>query len=194
MSRVRCFVGLPLPAEVVRPLVSACETVRREAPAWREEKWVAEANLHVTVAFFGSVAEEAVPGLLGAVGAAVGGSVAFDLRFTRVRAVPGPQRCRMLWADFDDTDGLCALLADRVLRAAQPFGAEIPDRPFHAHVTLARARHPRALAARAVEAAERVAQRVPETMSVASATLFASTLTPAGSVYEILGNWPLGSA
>lgn len=193
MSGVRCFVGLELPPDVVRLLSGACEALRRDAPTWRGEKWVADQNLHVTIAFIGSVADEAVSRLAGQIGDAVAGSRAFDLRFTRVRAVPGLHRCRMIWADFDDPDESCARLAERVLAAAEPFGAQRPERVFRAHVTLARARRPRALSAAAVQVADDIAHHMPGSMSVGSATLFASTLSSTGPHYEMIGSWPLHS-
>lgn len=191
MSGVRCFVGIPLPTDTTGPLVAACDAVRRCAPEWRGEKWVSQQNLHVTLAFVGNVAAEAVPALSEAVGAVVKASPAFELAFRGVRAVPSPRRARMLWADYDDPSGLCASLAEKIVSAAEPFGAKPPDRQFSAHVTLVRARHARRVPAEALELANAAAEAVPNPMSVLCATLFASKLTSSGPVYEVIGEWRL---
>lgn len=192
MSRVRCFVGLRLPSDVSAPLVSACEAIRREAPAWRAEKWVPESNMHVTLAFIGGVAEDLVEALADEIGAAVADSTSFELPFDGISAVPNTRRCRMVWAAFDDPSGCCAALAQRVVSASVPFGAEQPDRDFHAHATLARAHRSRPLPAEALEAGRSSSEALCDAMSVRSATLFASSLTPSGPVYRELRSWVLG--
>lgn len=191
MSGVRCFVGIPLPADMRRALVLASDAIRSQDAAWRNEKWVAESNLHVTLVFIGSIAENRVPALCDAVAEAVNSSSVFELVRSGIRAVPGARRCRMMWAAFDDPDLGCTALADALVEATVPFGAEHPEREFRAHATLVRARRPRPAGEGALAAANALLGGLPTSMSVRSATLFASTLTPAGPVYEELGAWEL---
>ena len=61
---VRCFVGIPLADSLAASLATACEAIRREAPAWRDEKWVAAENYHVTVRFLGEIADDSADQLL----------------------------------------------------------------------------------------------------------------------------------
>lgn len=194
MSGLRCFVGLPLPTDVSGILADTCEVIRREAPAWRGEKWVAPQNLHVTIAFIGSVDEGAMGFLAEEVGAVVAAARPFELPFAGIQAIPGLHRCRMLWASFADPRGLCAELAARVVEASVPFGAERSERAFTAHVTLVRARKPRSLPAGVLEAALRSSEVLLSPMSVPRATLFSSTLTPKGPVYSEVGSWSLSGA
>jgi 2'-5' RNA ligase len=102
----------------------------------------------------------------------------------------------MLWARLAGDTERCELLAsgfEGVLE--EVVGIARDARAFRPHVTLARARRPRGVPAAALEAASAVlsdpATASGRAMSVVSATLFASTLGPAGPTYTTLGEIPL---
>jgi len=188
---VRCFVGIELPDVTRKALADAGAALMAVDGTWRDQKWVAAENLHVTVHFVGSVAESLVPDLAEAIGTAVADLRGFELCGAHVSAVPGLRRCRMVWAAFDDPYGSCAELDSAVGAAASPFGEPPANRPFRAHVTLARARKPRPLLEQAVGAANDQLRAPSTSMSVRSATLFASRLTSAGPVYRRVKAWQL---
>jgi 2'-5' RNA ligase len=97
----------------------------------------------------------------------------------------------MLWASVIDATGRCEELAQAVTTIAAECGVTLADKPFAPHVTLVRARRPRRMSAEvtAVISAEALGDGV--SMSVPSATLYSSTLTPVGPVYERLAQWSL---
>lgn len=191
MSQVRCFVGIPLPACIADPLVGACLALREADPAWRDEKWILPENLHITVKFLGMIDEEALPSLQEAIGTAVGPISEFELPFAGIHAHPNARRCRMLWASFFDPADACAALAESVQRAALGFGVEPETRAFRAHATLCRARRPKPVSEQGMDAAADALEAVPELMSVPSASLFTSRLTPRGPIYTEIGAWRL---
>jgi len=191
MSGIRCFVGIPLSTDVRAALLRGCASIRSNDRSWRDEKWVAEENLHVTVKFLGNLAEEELPALVRALGTAIERLDSFEMPLAPLRAVPGTKRCRMLWGSFLDPDGACAALAAAVEGAALEFGVAPEDRPFTPHVTLCRARKPKSLSAEALELAQEALSGAPEQMSVPSATLFSSRLTPRGPTYCEVGAWQL---
>lgn len=190
MNLGRCFVGIPLAPQVVDALVRATATFSREDPAWTGEKWVREENLHVTLAFLGRVEEGSLAGLLQRLDGALAEVEAFDLHLRGIKPVPARRRSKMLWAALDDPDGACARLAAAIVSAAGLETGE-PHRPFKPHITLARARRPRAVSLAALDAANAALLRAQdvETVSVPGATLFASTLGTAGPVYEEIRRW-----
>jgi 2'-5' RNA ligase len=191
VSKTRLFTGIPLPKDFSDALLRACDAVRETDPSWRDEKWVAAENLHVTLKFIGWMPDEAMSALLVEVGAAIEAVTPFELPFEGIRPVPGVRRARMLWGTFLDPDGACAALARSVERAVLPFGVEPETRPFSAHATLVRAHRPHAISDGAVSAASAVLREAPESMSVPSASLFSSTLTPRGPHYSEVGSWTL---
>ncbi len=188
---MRCFVAIPLPTGTRLALAEAAASVRRDSGEWRGEKWVAQTNLHVTLAFLGDLPEGTIAPLVAELGFAIGAHREFELRFAGLHAVPSARRAHMLWARYDDDAGLCGALAADVCAVATGFGVALEDRPFSAHVTLARARRPRRLGEHAQTALHRGEQTVPEFMSVSSATLFASQLTRQGPQYTVVDSWRL---
>jgi len=183
----RCFLALTLPESVARTLVSARKRFLIEAPGWAGEKWVATPNLHVTVAFLGDLDDSAVRAAGRRLTEAASGVPTFDLALGGVAAVPSPRAATMLWATLDDAEGRLVTLRDVLMTAFPQVGVDA-RRPLRPHVTLVRARSarcaeagPLAAASASLEAAGKEPDGV---VSVRSATLFSSTLRPAGPEYR----------
>lgn len=188
MASVRCFTGIPLDECLGDSLRSAVDIIKDRDRTWRDEKWVAPSNLHVTLHFLGSIEETDLPALFDALDTALAFE-RFVMPLAGITAVPGSKRCRMLWATFLDPDGACASMAESIQRAALPFGVPAEDRPFKPHATLCRARRPKAIDAAALDDANASLTGGPRKMSVGRATLFASRLSPRGPVYTALRDW-----
>lgn len=193
----RCFLAFDLPRAGAIRLQDARRAFVERAPAWAGERWVPSHQLHVTLKFIGPIDDRALPDALTALTDACAVLRAPVLRLESIRAVPSARRASMLWATFADTDGACGALAstvDEVLSARS--GVPADDRAFVPHVTLVRARAPRAApesalsAARSCSASGRTADG---SMSVRSLTLYASTLGNSGPTYDSLGRVPVGT-
>ncbi len=186
---MRCFVGIRLPAETRDALASVHSAVGEADPAWRDQKWVAAENLHVTLAFLGEVAPDSIPGLTAAIGDRLSDVGPFSLRFVELRPAPNARRVSMLWAAYSDSEGAGAHLVSVIGRAAADFDIPLEPRAFKPHVTLARTRRPRKAGDAVRSSLARLSESVPGFLSVPSATLFASTLSKAGPHYEVLEEW-----
>ena len=191
MNRMRLFTGIELPGDVSAALVAVGALVRREVPSWRDEKWVARENLHVTLKFIGDVDVSVVTEIQAALGVAMSRVWPFALEPAGMQAIPGTQRASMFWAAFDDPSGDCARLARTAESALERFGVEVDRRVFKPHVTLARARRPHAFPAEIIESLVGRTDTAVASMSVSSLTLFSSTLTRSGPVYEVVEKWTL---
>lgn len=188
MGTVRCFAGIPLADPARSHILSARDALRAGAPGWRDEKWVADDNLHVTLHFMGALEEPALDELLVALDEAIRFE-RFVLPLAGITAVPGTRHCRMLWASFLDPDEACAELAEQVQHAALAFGIPVEDRTFKPHATLCRARRPRPFDTAALEDANDLLGSSASSMSVGRVTVFASRLSPRGPVYTALRDW-----
>jgi 2'-5' RNA ligase len=134
-------------------------------------------NLHVTLAFLGSVAESRV----GCVTAAAAGIVSctFDLRLVRVEHW---RRQRILSFEPAETPPALDELVATLWQALRACDFEREARPFRAHLTLARdARPPRGVAT----------DIEPIHWSVRELSLIESVTAPQGSLYTCLQSWPL---
>jgi len=192
----RCFLAVTFEPGTLSLLVEARRHFIDAAPAWAREKWVAPEHLHLTLKFAGPLPDGQVPQVLDALAAECAAHEPFVLELAGVRAKPAHGRARMVWTTLEGDLRACSHLARSLSRVlGERFAVPEPDRPFAAHVTLARARDtrpvpPEALAA--AEAALAAGKAADRSVSVRSVTLFASTLGSAGPTHDPLGTLCLG--
>lgn len=191
---MRCFLALELPERALRSLESAAALIRAKEPLWAGEKWTSAGTMHVTLKFLGELPEDTAGKLLSEYRAALPDVRPFPLTSAGLRAVPSAGRATMIWSRIEDPTGRCASLARLADRIAEGHGVPVEGRRFTPHVTLVRARRPRRIDAETlVEAAHASGLDGLGAMSVLSASLFSSTLTPHGPIHERLAEFVLGT-
>lgn len=191
----RAFFAISLPLAVRGTLAQCRNEFLTVDPTWRGEKWVANENLHVTLRFLGSVPEPACALVAERAAVALSDLEPYRLRLDVVRAIPRPRSASLVWVAASAGAEHTAELAERLAGASAFLDFEPDNRSFKTHATLVRARHPRRVSHEAIDAVEHCLHRADEraiTMSVRDVTLYASTLTPRGPVYEELAIIPLG--
>ena len=135
----RLFVAVPIGEEARAAIVAIVEPIRAAEPAGRGVRWVRLDGLHVTLRFLGPTSEGRIADLIAAVRATAASSQPFDVRIDGAGAFPSAGRPRTIWlAHHDGGDGL-AELAARLDRELVGAGWPASERPFRAHLTLARA-------------------------------------------------------
>lgn len=159
-------------ADVTARLDSAFDGLRPVPPgAW-----------HLTLRFLGDVDD--ADAVQAAAKDAVAGHAVMPCRVEGVGGFPSDRKARVVWAGVE-AQGLAALERD-LREATADLGQPPGKRPFHPHVTLARAKRPVDLTGvddlRSVRFAQGVLDRV---------VLWRSTLTPEGAVHEPLATYRL---
>ncbi|MEU3184537.1 RNA 2',3'-cyclic phosphodiesterase [Streptomyces sp. NPDC006923] len=186
---MRLFAAVLPPAGAVGELAAAVERLRA-LPGAGELRWTGRAGWHVTLAFLGEVEDRLLPGLTERLGRAARRTEPFALRVHG----GGHFGDRALWAGAAGGLDELRLLAERSGAAARRAGVPMDEhRPYHPHLTLARARGGTALApfARALDGFDGTGWEVTELVLVRS-------LLPAGGVpgerprYEAVARRPLG--
>ena len=126
-ARRRLFVGLAPPPAAQAELASAAAALGHGGRA------VPAANLHLTLAFLGSIedgpaqaVEQALAGVRGE---------PFTLALSKVGHFPRP---RVLWCAAVPAPGALYALQGAVAKALAGAGVELESRPFAPHVTVAR--------------------------------------------------------
>ena len=152
-------------------------------------KVVAPENLHLTLKFLGDVSDERADAIVEAVRGACQGQDPFTMRLTGMGTFPPRGAPRVVWVGLEGAEPLEAIaraLEERLLLLGYP--AE--DRPFRAHVTLARARSPQGKGAviGVVKAHERDELGAVEVRDV---RLMRSELSRAGPTYSVVASVPL---
>jgi 2'-5' RNA ligase len=96
--------------------------------------------MHVTLAFLGWVAGDRLPAASEAARAAAAGISAFDLSFEHAGRFPVAGRPRTIWLGAGAGTAALEDLAAHVQRELRAREFVLEDRPFTAHLTLARVR------------------------------------------------------
>jgi 2'-5' RNA ligase len=138
----RLFVGVPLPDDAAAAIVSIVDAVRgRGLPTGaRDVRWVRLDGLHLTLRFLGPTPDEMIQAAVDAVRiAARAATGAVELDLVGAGTFPSPHRPRTLWIGIADAAGGLASLRAAVEGALVEAGWPGDDRPFHPHLTLARA-------------------------------------------------------
>ncbi|MDR1712034.1 MAG: RNA 2',3'-cyclic phosphodiesterase [Propionibacteriaceae bacterium] len=188
----RLFAAVIPPAALVDALEAFIGPRRDQTPPWR---WVRPETWHITLAFLGDVDDDRRDALsenLGAIKAAgfpirMGGAGAFRREDIRDPGgdLPG-LKAKVVWMGAS-ADELAPLSAN-VRAAASRAGVRPDGSKFQAHITLARSRKP----APARGLLDVVASFGSFDFQADAFHLVKSTLTPSGSVYDVVETWPLG--
>ena len=174
----RCFVAVPLPAEV-----------RMAVDAWREGldlpgRQVPLRNLHVTLRFVGAADAIGRERLTAALDSAELGEP-FSFRIGGLGGFPKLGKATVAWAAIHRDGGKVADLAAVVEEAVASAGFGYEERPFRAHLTLARIRPPRDLRSSATKGTARIG------VPVAEVVLYRSRTRGRSTVYDALERFPL---
>ncbi len=171
----RLFLAVALDEEVRRGLDAGLEEIR-PLPG----KPVPPENWHITLRFLGATDEVARDRILAELDQTEL-PAPFRISFADLGAFPRPGRATVLWLGVDQGSDELATLAAACEEAAQAAGLDAEDRPFHAHLTLARIR-PWQDVTPVVEGAGTIAR----TQTVDRITLYRSLLGGGPARYEIV--------
>jgi RNA 2',3'-cyclic 3'-phosphodiesterase len=158
----------------------------RSAVASSGARAISADDLHLTLAFLGSVADEARTGLEDAVDRVAAAHAPFELALGRIGNF---ERARALWLGGTATPDLRALLRN-LNQELTAVGHELDRRRFQPHVTVARDLK---------QAGDGIGEadlglgalKEPLIWPVRGITLVASEVGPEGSQYQRLREWPL---
>lgn len=187
---MRVFTGVEL-QEDVRTRVAAASSVLLAGV--RAAKPVAVENLHVTVRFVGEVDEAAIGPLCTAVREAAASVEASVATVRGFGAFPNPRRPRVVWIGLDDPDGVFSALEAAISERLAALGYSREDRPYSAHLTVARMREgvrDHGPLSERLAAAERDPPAF-GAIPVRELTVFQSELGRDGSRYTALAQCPL---
>lgn len=156
----RLFVAVPLPAAARDAITAIVTAVQADAnPAARDVRWVRLDGLHLTLRFLGPTPEDAVAGIAAAVDRTARRIHPFEIIVGGAGAFPSVERPRALWLGIGDGGDELAAAAAALDDELEGLGWARSDRPFRAHLTLARSDGVRAgpaVARRLIEAARTV--------------------------------------
>ncbi|MCS7064675.1 MAG: RNA 2',3'-cyclic phosphodiesterase [Fimbriimonadales bacterium] len=185
---MRLFIAILIPSDLMQQLgrLQAQLKAQLSDPALR---WVAPENFHFTLLFLGEQPEERLPAIEEAMRTAAQQVQPFEVTIEGLGVFPNRQRPSVLWVGANagvEPMGRVATTLERLLLGRA-------DKPFHAHVTLARIKMTKQKALPATPLPDRLQKAMeqlqPATVGQFTAThlsLMQSELHPSGSRYTEL--------
>ena len=132
---MRLFAAVDPPAAEIAALAAAVHATDGRL------RWVPEDQWHVTLAFYGEVADAVVADLTTRLERAAARTPPFTLQLAGVGTFPKQARkARTLWTGVAGEVDVLARLAERCAAAGRRAGLAMEERAFRPHLTLARAR------------------------------------------------------
>jgi 2'-5' RNA ligase len=184
---IRSFLAVELPPEVLNEISGIQERLKKTLQG--SISWVRPSGIHLTLKFFGNIAESDIPNISLVVKNAIVNIRPFSLNVRRIGTFPDVKRPRVLWLGLDGDIDVLIRLQKEMDRGFHECGFQKEERTFKPHLTLARIKEPKGVSG-LVKIVEKSEDYKAGNLIVSSLTLFKSELTPKGAIYTKLVNFP----
>jgi len=183
---MRTFIAIKLPTQIKDYLASLQEELKKSGA---DVKWVAPDNIHITLKFLGEIDEKQL-GEISLIMDRVSSDIkGFTVNLDTPGAFPNIKSPRVIWMGLNKGDQQLKTIAKELEERIEKLGIPKEDRAFSSHITLGRTRsglnRDKLIAALQIASKPRNQTQTSE-FPVTSVTLFKSTLTPKGPIYEVV--------
>lgn len=180
---IRSFIAI----ELNKTLQEGLHQIQRHLQTCHPDvKWVDPTNIHLTLKFLGDVPLLTIQTIVEQLPSWVTGICPFQIALNMVGAFPRVKQPRVIWAGVPESHAQSiGQLADAIEKGVQILGFEKERKTFIAHVTIGRVRSGKNIKALAEMLVQHKIPHIPS-QTVRSVSLFRSTLTPQGPIYEML--------
>lgn len=178
---IRLFIAFPLAEEVrnrIESLITALRTVDKNV------KWVKAENLHMTLRFLGDTEERLIDRLSELIDTVATGHSPVRTALAEVGCFPNMARPRVIWIGHDDPDQSLGKIARQIELKVRELRFPKEKRRFTPHLTIGRMRRPDGSAT--IGPALQDLSFEPISIAYDRISLYKSTLTPGGPIYEVL--------
>ena len=133
--RIRAFLAIECSSEIQTRISKFSKSLPINHKALR---WVAPANIHLTIRFFESIENTKVHSIKSALEDEISEFPQFSLNFCGVGGFPGLERCRVLWVGIGKGNEECIRLKNQIDHLLVSSGFPKEHDQFIPHVTIAR--------------------------------------------------------
>ncbi len=182
---MRAFIAIELPKEIRDSLGGIQEKLKVSGA---DVKWVQPQNIHLTLKFLGEINEERLSKINLILDTLAKDKKSFSIRLASLGAFPKIDYPRVIWTGIDEGESETKELARALEEKIEKIGIPKEDRPFSSHITIGRTRSNLGkdkLVAGLKNLQDYFAE-TPKEFTVNKITLFKSTLTPQGPIYEVV--------
>lgn len=188
MQALRCFVAVPIAAQVAHGLARVQDELRVAVP--RGVRWERPSNLHLTLKFLGDVSVDLLPRVTEVVARAAEAAGTSRVRPEAVDAFPNAARPRVLVLCLADAEGALNAAVRVLEEGFAELGFAREQRAFRPHLTLGRVERDARLGDLGPILHEVRCGDAPA-IPVDSLVLYQSDLSPRGATYTALCEYQL---
>ncbi len=180
--KIRAFVALKLPENII----SSIKKIQEDLKLYRfPVRWVRPEKMHLTIKFFGEIAESDIKNIGAAMNNCAGSYAPLSLSAKGVGVFPGIAHPRVIWAGISGEASLLFDLRNALENRFEEIGFKKEGRPFKGHLTLGRFRE-RVDSGKLIEALRKFQSFESEIFVAEKIYLYKSDLEPEGPVYTEL--------
>lgn len=181
---MRTFIAIELPQEI-KDFLAQLQAELKSTNA--DVKWVAPENIHLTLKFLGEIDDKQLEKVVQIINEAGKEKDKFQVSISSLGAFPKIDFPRVIWIGIESKDKQVKEIAKDLEEKIARIGIPREKRAFSSHITIGRVRSPlnrQELVLDLKNKADLSGQNLH--FYVTKITLFKSTLTPKGPIYEIL--------
>ena len=180
---------MEIPAAVRSLVARSIAGVRRRLP---DARWVKEEAYHLTLHFLGEVEDSSMTALSAQLGPVFASHESFSVQLGAGGTFPPGGRARIAWIGLMDPAPVVALAHD-VRAGCVAVGMKAEARAFTPHLTVARCRRPWPRSA-ATDWVDAFSGSIGVPFPVNRGVLMSSRLEQRGARYDVVADYPLGTA
>lgn len=184
---LRTFISIPIPNEV-RMKKNMLYSTLENSPS--KINWVKNEQLHLTIKFLGHTPESLFNEIKDGLCNIVSSITPFDLIIDKTGCFPVPERPRVLWLGIDGNIKTLTNLFVKIENKMDQLGFSREEQDYFPHVTLARVKYPQKYTPDVSIFLNSTYD--PIDFKVDRVQFLSSELLPTGTVYTLLGSFPLG--
>ncbi|MCS7250295.1 MAG: RNA 2',3'-cyclic phosphodiesterase [candidate division WOR-3 bacterium] len=180
MNKIRSFIALEIPEEIKNEIYQYIENFKKDnLPI----KWVEKENLHITLVFLGEQDLNFLNKVKEILKKLSSNFKSFYINLANFGFFPNAKKPRVFWIGIKKNKELIVKMAEELNRELKKIGFKPEEREFSPHLTIGRFK--------AVFNSEKYLSLKYESKDflIDKITLFKSTLTPQGPIYEVIENY-----
>ena len=182
---MRTFIAIELPEEIKDALYHLQEKLKKSQA---DVKWVVPQNIHLTLKFLGEIKDGQFDEIASILEGVAEEKNTFTIRLSSIGAFPKINFPRVIWVGIDKGDNETEEIARMLQERLKQIGIPEEERPFSSHITVGRVRSAlnKQRLAECLLDLQNKDGFLNQEFQVEKITIFKSTLTPKGPIYEVL--------
>lgn len=188
---MRTFIAIELPQEI-KDTLGRLQAKLKVAGA--DVKWVEPKNIHLTLKFLGEIDEQAVSRISSSLEEVCRAGKPFTIELSSLGAFPDAASPRIIWIGLKRGNKEVKEIFQNIEKHLAILGIPREEREFSAHITIGRTRsgkNRQELTKLLLAPAQNLSEWQ---FQVSKITLFKSTLTPRGPIYEVINEFLLSNS